>query len=107
MSLLEADVNFRVVKDFVERVKERSIGSDVMQSLTPDSRLSRLFTRNSLLYLARRSNSDLEGTATRVMMLAGLQGSGKTTTAAKLALFAETATATTARCSGHLPSCGR
>jgi signal recognition particle subunit SRP54 len=86
-SLLEADVNFRVARDFVAAVKERTIGTDVMESLTPGQQVVKVVHEELTSLL---SGGDHRMTpASRppsVVMLVGLQGSGKTTTAAKLAL---------------------
>jgi signal recognition particle subunit SRP54 len=95
MSLLEADVNFKVVKEFVARVKERSIGSDVLQSLTPGQQVVKIVHEELLRILGEPARLDLAGTPPYSILLAGLQGSGKTTTAAKLAL--------SLRKSGHHP----
>ena len=86
MALLEADVNFRVVKDFTERVRKRAIGREVMKSLTPGQQLIKV-VNEELTELMGKENSGLSFATTppTVCMLVGLQGSGKTTTAGKLA----------------------
>ncbi|MGH2447462.1 MAG: signal recognition particle protein, partial [Chloroflexota bacterium] len=86
MSLLEADVNFKVVKEFVARVKERSVGAEVMQSLTPGQQVVKIVHEELAAMLGEPAGLNLTGTPPTVILLAGLQGSGKTTTAAKLAL---------------------
>ncbi len=86
LALLEADVNFRVVKDFVTRVRERAIGVEVMKSLTPAQVVIKIVNEELIATLGKPRKLDLSGPPPRVIMLAGLQGSGKTTTAAKLAL---------------------
>ncbi len=86
MALLEADVNFRVVKEFVGRVRERAIGADVMKSLTPAQMVIKIVNEELITTLGQPRRLDLSGPPPHVIMLAGLQGSGKTTTAAKLAL---------------------
>src|SRR5579872_2182868 len=86
MSLLEADVNFKVVREFVSRVKERSIGAEVMQSLTPAQQVVKIVHEELLRILGEPARLTLSDTPPSVILLAGLQGSGKTTTAAKLAL---------------------
>ncbi len=86
LALLEADVNFRVVKDFVARVRERAIGADVMKSLTPAQMVIRIVNEELVSTLGAARALNLSGPPPHVIMLAGLQGSGKTTTAAKLAL---------------------
>jgi signal recognition particle subunit SRP54 len=85
LALLEADVHFRVVKPFVERVRERSLGAEVMESLTPAQQVIKV-VRDELTSLLGDEGSELrvDGRPT-VVMLCGLQGSGKTTTAGKLA----------------------
>ncbi len=87
LALLEADVNFKVVKDFIERVRERSIGADVLESLTPAQQVIKV-VNEELTKTLGEGESRLEASSRppSVVMLAGLQGSGKTTTAAKLAL---------------------
>ena len=87
LALLEADVNFKVVKDFVARVRERSIGVDVLQSLTPAQQIIKIVNEEVIATLGG-GHSQLMASSQppSVVMLAGLQGSGKTTTAAKLAL---------------------
>lgn len=86
MSLLEADVNFKVVKEFVARVKERSIGAEVLQSLTPGQQVVKIVHEELLNVLGEPARLNLSNTPPAVILLAGLQGSGKTTHAAKLAL---------------------
>jgi signal recognition particle subunit SRP54 len=88
LALLEADVNFKVVKDFVARVRERAVGADVTKSLTPGQEVVRI-VHEELTSLMGSGDSKL-AFASRpptVILLAGLQGSGKTTAAAKLALL--------------------
>jgi signal recognition particle subunit SRP54 len=86
MSLLEADVNFKVVKEFVARVKERSIGAEVLQSLTPGQQVVKIVHEELLQVLGEPARLSFANTPPTVILLAGLQGSGKTTTAAKLGL---------------------
>jgi signal recognition particle subunit SRP54 len=88
LALLEADVNFRVVKDFVARVKERAEGQDVLKSLTPGQQVVKI-VHEELTTLMGTGDSKLvfAGKGPTVILLAGLQGSGKTTAAAKLALL--------------------
>jgi signal recognition particle subunit SRP54 len=88
LALLEADVNFRVVKDFVARVKERAAGADVMKSLTPGQQVVKI-VHEELTSIMGQGGSRLAftGRPPTVVLLAGLQGSGKTTAAAKLALL--------------------
>lgn len=85
LALLEADVNFRVVKKFVKRVKERSLGSDVMESLTPGQQVIKIVMEElSALMGDDAKKIDFSKNPT-VILMAGLQGAGKTTTTAKLA----------------------
>ena len=87
MALLEADVNFKVVKQFIASVKERAVGEDVMKSLTPGQMVIKIVNeeQTSLMGGEPAELKLLPGMAKTVIMMAGLQGSGKTTTAAKLA----------------------
>jgi signal recognition particle subunit SRP54 len=88
LALLEADVNFQVVKDFVARVRERALGSDVTKSVTPGQQVVKI-VHEELTQLMGAGSSKLAfaGKPPTVILLAGLQGSGKTTAAAKLALL--------------------
>ncbi len=87
LALLEADVNFKVVKDFVGRVKERALGAEVAKSLTPGQQVVKI-VHEELTALMGQGSSKLafSGRPPTVILLVGLQGSGKTTLAAKLAL---------------------
>ena len=86
-ALLEADVNFKVARDFVANVKERSLGSDVLQSLTPGQQVVKIVHEELTSMLSGGDHRlVLSSQLPSVLMLCGLQGSGKTTTAAKLAL---------------------
>lgn len=86
MALLEADVNFRVVKDFVERIRKRAVGREVLKSLSPGQQLIKV-VNEELTELMGKEKSGLHFASDppTSMLLVGLQGSGKTTTAAKLA----------------------
>ncbi len=86
IALLEADVNYKVVKDFVASVRERAIGAEVMRSLTPAQQVVKIVHEELIALLGQPSKLDLSGQPPYGVMLVGLQGSGKTTTAAKLAL---------------------
>jgi signal recognition particle subunit SRP54 len=86
LALLEADVNFRVVKDFVKRVRERAVGAEVMKSLTPAQQVVKIVNEELIATLGEPARLDLSGPSPHVIMLVGLQGSGKTTHAAKLAM---------------------
>lgn len=86
LSLLEADVNFKVVKDFIEAVKNRALGQEVIESLTPGQQFIKIVHEELVRILGEESSDlDLRATPPVAIMLVGLQGSGKTTTAAKLA----------------------
>ncbi len=86
LALLEADVSYKVVKDFVGRVSERAVGEEVLASLTPAQQVIKI-VNEELIALMGNGNSRLNMAAKppTVIMLCGLQGSGKTTHAAKLA----------------------
>lgn len=88
LALLEADVNYKVTKQFVASIRERAVGSEVMDSLTPGQQLVKI-VNEELAWLMGREAAPLEltGKTPLVFMLVGLQGSGKTTTAGKLALY--------------------
>src|SRR5512141_358292 len=85
MALLEADVNFKVVKAFIDRVRDQALDQEVLRSLTPDQHVVRI-VRDEMLELFGGTTGGLPASSARprVIMLLGLQGSGKTTTAAKL-----------------------
>src|SRR6266508_6293782 len=88
LALLEADVNFEVVKQFVAQVKERALGQDVLKSLTPGQQVVKVVHEElTALMGAGSSRLAFTGRPPTVILLAGLQGSGKTTAAAKLSLL--------------------
>ncbi|OYD06454.1 signal recognition particle protein [Paludifilum halophilum] len=85
LALLEADVNFKVVKDFVARVSERAVGQEVMKSLTPGQQVIKVVNEElTQLMGGQQSKLDLSSKPSVIMMV-GLQGAGKTTTTGKLA----------------------
>lgn len=87
MALLEADVNFKVVKGFVKDIQERAIGQDVMNGLNPGQMVIKI-VHEELIKLMGSETTEIKlqpGQATTVIMMAGLQGAGKTTTTAKIA----------------------
>jgi signal recognition particle subunit SRP54 len=86
LALLEADVNYKVVKDFVERVKARAIGAEVMESLTPAQQVVKIVHEELIELLGKPAPLNTSGQPPHVVMLVGLQGAGKTTMASKLAL---------------------
>ncbi|NMB35089.1 MAG: signal recognition particle protein [Firmicutes bacterium] len=88
LALLEADVNYKVVRDFVNTIRERALGAEVLKSLTPGQQVVKI-VHEDLIELMGRKQSKLAPAdhPPQAVMLVGLQGSGKTTTAAKLALF--------------------
>src|SRR5437667_10545875 len=88
MALLEADVNFKVVKAFVDRVRDRAMGQDVLRSLTPAQHVVKI-VRDEMVALFGDAQGGLQQTTKRprVVLLLGLQGAGKTTTAAKLGMW--------------------
>lgn len=87
LSLLEADVNFKVVKDLVGKITERAVGADVLESLTPAQTVIKI-VNEELIALMGSGNEKIKiaDRPPTVILMAGLQGAGKTTTAAKLAL---------------------
>src|ERR687887_248170 len=86
LALLEADVNFRVVKDFVARVKERAVGQDVLESLTPAQMVVKIVDEELCAVLGEdESRIEYAQRPPTVILMVGLQGSGKTTTCGKLA----------------------
>lgn len=87
LALLEADVNFKVVKQFINDVQQRAVGSEVLDSLTPAQQVVKI-VNEELIKLIGEDTKELElksGDSVNVIMMMGLQGAGKTTTAAKLA----------------------
>ncbi len=86
LALLEADVNYKVVKEFIARVQERAVGQEVMRSLTPGQQVIKIVHEELIATLGQGRQLDLSGPPPHVIMLVGLHGSGKTTQAAKLAL---------------------
>jgi signal recognition particle subunit SRP54 len=88
LALLEADVNFKVVKDFINSVTERAVGQEVMMSLTPGQQVIKV-VNEALTELMGKTKTDINISSKdlTVLMLVGLQGSGKTTTAGKLANY--------------------
>ena len=87
LALLEADVNFRVTRKFIDDVKARSIGKDVLESISPGQQIIKIVHEEMTSILGTESSTLSGGNQTpNVLMLVGLQGSGKTTTAAKLSL---------------------
>lgn len=98
LALLEADVNYKVARDFIARVRGRSVGSDVLESLTPGQQIVKIVHEELVTLLGGAGTGaglTYQSAPPTVFLLAGLQGSGKTTTAVKLALLA--------RRDGHRP----
>ena len=85
LALLEADVNYGVVKDFVKRVRERSVGREVSKALNPGQQVVKIVNEELIATLGEPERLELSGARPRTLMLVGLQGSGKTTAAGKLA----------------------
>lgn len=86
LALLEADVNFKVVKNFINTVKERAIGAEVMESLTPGQQVIKIVNEElTKLMGEKESKIEFSNTPPTVIMMCGLQGAGKTTTSGKLA----------------------
>ena len=87
LALLEADVNYRVVKDFTARLRERAVGQDILESLTAGQQIVKI-VNEELTVLLSRGDRTLQLTGSpAVILLVGLQGSGKTTSAAKLGKY--------------------
>jgi signal recognition particle subunit SRP54 len=86
LALLEADVHYDVAKDFIKRVRERAVGAEVAKSLNPAQTVIKIVHEELIATLGEPGRLNLSGPTPHVIMLVGLQGSGKTTTAAKLAL---------------------
>ena len=87
IALLEADVNFRVVKNFIKAVQERAIGQEVLTSLTPGQMVIK-FVNEEMVKLMGETTTEIDllpGNEITVIMMCGLQGAGKTTTTAKIA----------------------
>ncbi|MDX6478165.1 MAG: signal recognition particle subunit, partial [Gaiellaceae bacterium] len=87
LALLEADVNLAVVKQFVAQVRERAVGQEVLKSLTPGQQLVKIVNEELTALMGAGASGLAFGRPPTVILLAGLQGSGKTTAAAKLALL--------------------
>jgi signal recognition particle subunit SRP54 len=91
LALLEADVNFKVVKDFIDRVKGQALGQEVLMSLTPEQQFIKIVHTELVALLGgERTELDLAAAPPVVLMLVGLNGSGKTTTSGKLARYLKT-----------------
>lgn len=87
MALLEADVNFKVVKDFINKVKERAVGQNILDTLTPAQAVIKIVDEElTALMGGTQSRLNISPTPPTVIMMVGLQGAGKTTTVGKLAL---------------------
>jgi signal recognition particle subunit SRP54 len=95
LALLEADVNYKVVKDFTSGVREKSVGEEVSRALNPAQQVIKIVHQELVDTLGDPGRLQLSGQAPHIIMLVGLQGSGKTTTAAKMALHL--------RSQGHFP----
>ena len=87
IALLEADVHYSVAKDFVARVRERAVGHEVSRALNPAQQVIKIVNEELIVTLGEPAALKLSGQRPRVILLVGLQGSGKTTAAAKLALM--------------------
>lgn len=85
LALLEADVNYGVVKDFVNRVRERAVGAEVSKALNPGQQVVKIVHEELIQTLGPAERLNMSGSKPRVLMLVGLQGAGKTTMAGKLA----------------------
>jgi signal recognition particle subunit SRP54 len=102
LALLEADVNFKVVKEFVGKVSDRAIGSEIMESLTPGQHMIKIVNEElTALMGSGQSKLTFSSKPPTVYMLVGLQGSGKTTTCGKLAKHLKKQQKNTAACGGR------
>ena len=90
MALLEADVNFKVVKELVDHIREKALGQEVMTALSPAEQVVKI-VRDELVNILGKDTAKLKFASQppTVVLMAGLQGSGKTTTSGKLAQLAE------------------
>src|SRR5512137_976572 len=84
LALLEADVHFSVVKDFIARVRTRAIGAEVSEALNPAQQVIKIVNEELIQTLGEAERLNLTGEKPRVVFMVGLQGSGKTTASAKL-----------------------
>ena len=88
LALLESDVNFKVVKNFIANVKSRAIGNEVMESLTPGQQVIKIVNEELTLLMGKKEEKvRIASNPPTIIMLCGLQGAGKTTHAGKLAKF--------------------
>lgn len=88
IALLEADVNFKVVKDFIKKIKERAIGQEVLESLTPAQAVIKIVNEELTALMGQtQSHINISPKAPTIIMMVGLQGAGKTTSAGKLGLM--------------------
>lgn len=88
IALLEADVNFKVVKDFIKKIKERAVGQDVLESLTPAQAVIKIVNEELTALMGQtQSHINISPKAPTIIMMVGLQGAGKTTSAGKLGLM--------------------
>lgn len=88
IALLEADVNFKVVKDFIEKIKERAVGQEVLESLTPAQAVIKIVNEELTALMGQtQSHINISPKAPTIIMMVGLQGAGKTTSAGKLGLM--------------------
>ena len=88
IALLEADVNFKVVKDFIKKIKERAVGQEVLESLTPAQAVIKIVNEELTALMGQtQSHINISPKAPTIIMMVGLQGAGKTTSAGKLGLM--------------------
>ena len=87
LALLEADVHYKVVKDFIARVRDRAVGTEVAQALSPAQQVIKIVQEELITTLGKPGRLEFKGRAPHTLMLVGLQGSGKTTMVAKLARY--------------------
>ena len=88
IALLESDVNFKVVSAFIKRVKEKALGTEVFDSVTPGQQFIKIVQDELIIFLSSNDmDVNINKSGTTVIVMAGLQGSGKTTTSVKIASF--------------------
>ncbi len=106
LALLEADVSFKVTKEFVARVSERAVGADVMESLVPSQQIVKIVNEElTNLMGSTRSKLEIASNPPTVIMMCGLQGAGKTTHSAKIAGLYKARQTSTACRMRYLSSC--
>ena len=106
-AFLEADVNYKVTREFIEQIKARTLGQEVLGSLTPELQIARIIGEELTQLMGSKAEKiNIAPSGPTIVMLVGLQGAGKTTVAAKLALrFRRDGRKPLLRCCGCVSSC--